>query len=115
MQFIINNSPHCSNADILVPHHYSQCDMTITSHHVFDLVDEISCDDCVCLAWSRIINQTVVVCTKTGNIFLNCLVGRTVLTVHGQNPTMNSGRFNTFSYQKLDNASLFLNRRILKT
>ena len=31
-QSLVNNCPHCSNADIQLLRQYSQCDMTVTSH-----------------------------------------------------------------------------------
>ena len=41
-------------------------------------------------------------------------VTHTVLPVYGNLPGMNSGQFSTFICQKLNNASLLLNRRILQ-
>lgn len=75
MQLIVNNCPHCSIADIHLHHPHSQCDTPLTSHWVTDLVDEISRNNYVCLAWSRVINQTLTGCTKTRTPFSHELVG----------------------------------------
>ena len=52
--------------------------------------------------------------TKTGTAFFHWLVGHTVLQMRGHYPSMISVRFNIFSNDKLDNTSLFLNRRLLQ-
>ena len=52
--------------------------------------------------------------TKTDTPFFQCVVGHTFLPLYGNQPTINSGQFNTFSYQKLDNALLLFNRQILQ-
>ena len=60
-----------------------------------------------------LVNQTFAACLKTGTPFFLWLVVHTVIPVNGQHPAINSGHFNIFSCQKLDNASLLLTRRIL--
>lgn len=81
---------------------------------VVHLVDAIGRDDCVCLAWSQVINQTLTGCMKMGTPFSHWLVRHTVFPIYGHHPVMNSSWFNTFHCQKSDNASLLLNRRILQ-